>query len=109
MGFTVRAFIFITIFFFASVFLASGLMSAFGVSTVISIPSLPSFPSDINWFNPLSYGAIVGFAWGVISYVITSMVNFLVLTAYLPSPLNFLMYSIFGLFFLVVIMEWLRG
>jgi hypothetical protein len=109
MGFTVRAFIFIAVFFFASVFLSIGLISAFGVSTVISVPLLPHFPSDINWFNPLSYGAIVGFAWGVISYIITCMVNFLILTAYLPSPLDFLMYSIFGLFFLVVVVEWLRG
>jgi hypothetical protein len=109
MGFTVKATVFLAIFFFASVFLASGLISVFGVSSGISTPSLPSFPSDLNWLNPASYGAIFSFVWGVISYIITSIANFLMLMAYLPSPLNVLMYSIFALFFIVVLMEWVRG
>jgi len=109
MGFTVRASIFAALFFFASVFLASGLMSAFGISSGISSPSLPPFPSDLNWLNPASYAAIFSFVWNVISYVITSIANFFILMAYLPSPLNVLMYSIFALFFIVVLMEWVRG
>jgi hypothetical protein len=107
MGFTVRAFIFITIFFFASVFLSIGLMSSFGVSSGIEMPRLPESPKDFNWLNPASYGAIFGYVWGVISYVLTCISNFGKL--WLPSPLDVLVPAIFGLFFLVVLVEWVRG
>jgi hypothetical protein len=109
MGFTVRAFIFITIFFVASVTFGIGLMSAFGVSSGIEMPELPKTPKDLNWLNPLSYGAIFSYVWDVISYVITCISHFGTLVLSLPSPLNTLVSAIFGLFFFIVLVEWVRG
>jgi hypothetical protein len=108
MGFTVKAFIFIAIFYFASVFFTIGLISAFGVSSGIQMPEFPRAPKDFNWLNPLSYAAIFSFVWSVISYIITSAAHFGILVFSLPTPLNILS-VLFGLFFFVVLIEWVRG
>jgi len=100
---TLRGLTFLLLWLFLSMTLTSAMLYVFASGEEPSQLSLPEPPSNFNVWNPLDWAEMANFALQVFSLLFLGFP-----TTGIPSPLNWILSTIFWLMTFAVILVWAR-
>ena len=102
----VRAWSFMLLWLFFAIVLTSAVLYLFANASEPSESDInfPSPPENFDFSNPLSWASLINFIGGVFSLLLTGFPN-----TGIPSPLNWILSSMFYIMIIALIVAWVRG